>query len=118
MLKKASLVCAVWLLLAGFGLAQENRFDVFLGATGAFSKESSGNGVTLKPTASIGELVSLDLRINPHHGLAFHYGQIPSSTGYKPSSSRRAKAAQAICMVRGWITKCFRGLPYVSSIEA
>lgn len=82
MLKKAGMVCAVWLLLTSLGLAQENRFDIFLGAASAFSKQSSGNGATLTPTTNLGIITSARIRINAYNALAFNYGHVLNSQKY------------------------------------
>jgi opacity protein-like surface antigen len=74
MLKQLGIAVAV-LCLTAAGLCQENHFDVSLGGTYAFSKQSSGNGIDLKPTAASGFLATVRLRFRPSSSFQFNYGR-------------------------------------------
>ncbi|GAC1437556.1 MAG: hypothetical protein NVS1B11_16590 [Terriglobales bacterium] len=71
-----------FLLLPSVSRAQTNRFDLSLGATGIFAKQSSGNGTTLTPTNSVGFLATARYRLNAKHSLAINYGRASDSQIY------------------------------------
>jgi outer membrane immunogenic protein len=82
MLKTAGLSIATVLVLASFGLAQdEGRFEVSFSYTGVFSKTStaSNGSISLKPTSSGGELASFRYHFNRVHGIEVSFGHTSNS---------------------------------------
>jgi outer membrane immunogenic protein len=65
--------------------AQQNRFDVMLGATAAFSKSSTGNGTTDAPTNSGGFLATVRYRFSAKNAVELNYGSARNSQIYTSS---------------------------------
>ncbi len=81
MLKKAGIVVAV-LLVTAIGLGQENRLEVSLSAAAVVSKQTKGNGVVQSPTASLGIIGSLRVRLTGTSALEFSYGRTKNTQKY------------------------------------
>jgi hypothetical protein len=65
-----------------FVLAEQNRFDVSLGATAVFSKKSAGNGTTDVPTNSGGFLATVRYRFTAKSAVELNYGTARNSQIY------------------------------------
>jgi hypothetical protein len=65
-----------------FVLAEQNRFDVSLGATAVFSKKSAGNGTTDVPTNSGGFLATVRYRFTAKSAVELNYGTAHNSQIY------------------------------------
>jgi len=82
MLKQAGILCAALLVLGSVGAAQNNRFDIALGASGALSSQASGNGTTLAPTQAVGFLVTGRFRFTPKFAIAGNFDRFRNSHIY------------------------------------
>ena len=80
MLKQLGIVVAV-LFLATTALCQENRLDVSIGGAYAFNRQSSGNGIDLRPSDEAGWLATARLRVSERHSFQFNYGH--TKNGYE-----------------------------------
>lgn len=78
----APLLFASLLLFAPLGWAQENRYEVSLGGSAVFSKQSSGNGTVLTPTNSGAVLVTGRYRLSEHSSIAINYSHTANSQIY------------------------------------
>jgi opacity protein-like surface antigen len=76
---------AVW-LFACLAFAQENRFDVSLGATAVFSKKSTGNATELTATNSGAFLATGRWRFTNRSSLALNYARTKNSQIYDTNS--------------------------------
>lgn len=77
-MKKKWLGLAI-ILIAVTSLAQENRYDVGLGISEAFSRTSSGNNTTLSPTTSPGFWATGRVRFTAHSGISLTYSETTNS---------------------------------------
>jgi len=80
--KKAGIWFAEVLFFTSFAIAQQNRFDVSLGATAVFSKSSTGNGTTDAPTNSGGFLATAGYRFTAKSAVELNYGITHNSQIY------------------------------------
>ena len=81
MRKPAGLVCFL-LFLTSIGVSQDKRFDVSLGYTAVFSKDSSGNGITDSPTQAGGVLATFRFNFDSRSSLQFNYDHARNSQLY------------------------------------
>jgi outer membrane immunogenic protein len=82
MAKKVSVLLAAAFLLPCLAFAQENRWDVSLGATAVFSKQSSGNGTELAPTNSGAFLATARMRFTNRSSVALNFARTKDSQLY------------------------------------
>ena len=82
MLKNVLVLSAAVFLFSCLTCAQENRFDVSLGATAVFSKKSTGNATELVPTESGAFLATARMRFTNHSSLALNYARTKNSQIY------------------------------------
>jgi opacity protein-like surface antigen len=82
MLKNVLVLSAVVFLFPCLALAQENRFDVSLGATAVFSKKSTGNGTELVPTNSGAVLATARMRFTNRSSVALNFARTKNSQIY------------------------------------
>jgi opacity protein-like surface antigen len=82
MLKNVPVLSAAVLLFSYLTCAQENRYDVSLGATAVFSKKSTGNATELVPTDSGAFLATARMRFTNHSSLALNYARTKNSQIY------------------------------------
>jgi outer membrane immunogenic protein len=80
--KKVSVLLAAVFLLPCLAFAQENRWDVSLGATAVFSKKSSGNGTELAPTNSGAFLATGRRRFTSRSSVALNFARTKDSQLY------------------------------------
>jgi outer membrane immunogenic protein len=80
--RKAGIWFAEVLFFTSFAIAQQNRFDVSLGATAVFSKSSTGNGTTDAPTNSGGFLATAGYRFTAKSAVELNYGITHNSQIY------------------------------------
>ena len=86
MLRNVLVLSAVVCLFACLAFAQENRFDVSLGATAVFSKKSTGNGTDLIPTNSGAFLATGRWRFTNRSSLALNFSRTKNSQIYDTGS--------------------------------
>ena len=84
MLKRLGMASAI-LLLTTVGVCQDHHFDASIGGTYALSKQSSGNGIDLKPTNAAGFLGSIRVRFSPSSSFQFNYGHTKDEQVYSAS---------------------------------
>jgi hypothetical protein len=72
----------VFLLLCPFLFGQDSRFDVSLNAAGELPKQTTGNGITLSPTSSVGFLATGRLKIAPKVDLEANWERGTDSQKY------------------------------------
>jgi len=66
MLRRSGIVMAACFLLTCIGWAQDNTYEISLGGSAVFSKQSSGNGTVLTPTNSGAVLITGRYRFSEH----------------------------------------------------
>jgi outer membrane immunogenic protein len=81
-MQKKVLILLAAVLFPFFAIAQENRFDVSLGATAVFSKKSTGNATELVPTNSGAFLATARLRFTNRSSLALNFSRTKDSQIY------------------------------------
>jgi hypothetical protein len=82
MFRTIGMAVAAFLFLTTFGLGQDNRFDVSLGAGAVFNRTSSGNGTTLTPTNSGAVLFTARYRFSERSSVEFNYAHTANSQIY------------------------------------
>ena len=82
MLRRSGIAMAAFFLLTSMGWAQDNRFDVSLGGSAVFSKQSTGNGTVLTPTNSGAVLVTGRYRFSEHSSVEINYSHTANSQIY------------------------------------
>lgn len=85
MLKNVLVLSVAVFLFPCLAFAQENRFDVSLGATAVFSKKSKGNGTELVPTDSGAFLATARMRFTSRSSLALNFARTKNSQIYDTS---------------------------------
>ena len=80
MLRRSGIAMAALFLFASMAWAQDNTYEVSLGGSAVFSKQSTGNGTVLTPTNS-GRSWSLD-------GTAFRH-TVPSHSTIRTRQTHR-----------------------------
>ena len=86
--KKAGILLVSIFFFTSSILAQQNRFDVSLGATAAFSKKSTGNGTTDAPTNSGSFLATVRYRFTAKSAVELNYGTTRNSQIYTSAPHR------------------------------
>jgi hypothetical protein len=82
MLRTTGIAVATFFLLTSIGLGQANRFDVSLGGTAVFSKQSTGNGTVLTPTNSGAVLITGRYRFSARSSVEINYAHTANSQIY------------------------------------
>ena len=86
MLRTTAFILASLFLLTALTLAQENRSDLSVNLTGAFSSQSAGNDVTQDPSNSLGFLATYRFKVNRLNSVEVNYG-ITRNTQYYAARS-------------------------------
>jgi len=86
MLKNVLVLSAAVFLFSCLTCAQENRFDVSLGATAVFSKKSTGNGTELVPTNSGAFLATARMRFTNRSSVALNFARTKNSQIFDTTS--------------------------------
>ena len=86
MLKNILVLSAAVFLFSCLTCAQENRFDVSLGATAVFSKKSMGNGTELVPTNSGAFLATARMRFTNRSSVALNFARTKNSQIFDTTS--------------------------------
>ena len=73
---------AAFFLLTSMGWAQDNTYDISLGGSAVFSKQSTGNGTVLTPTNSGAVLVTGRYRFSEHSSVEINYSHTSNSQIY------------------------------------
>ena len=80
MLKQLGITVAVFFLsVAAF--CQDNRFDISIGGAYAINRQTSGNGIDLRPTDEAGWLATARMRLSERNSFQFNYGH--TKNGYE-----------------------------------
>ncbi len=82
MLRRSGIAMAAFFLLASVAWAQDNTYEISLGGSAVFSKQSSGNGTVLTPTNSGAILVTGRYRFSVHSSIALNYSHTSNSQIY------------------------------------
>jgi hypothetical protein len=83
MARQIGFAAAVLLLLTSASLGQDvNRFDISLGATGIFPKQTTGNGIAQTATKSVAFLGTARWRFNLKHSIEVNYARGKDSQIY------------------------------------
>jgi hypothetical protein len=69
-------------LLASVAWAQDNTYEISLGGSAVFSKQSTGNGTVLTPTNSAAVLVTGRYRFTEHSSVELNYSHTSNSQIY------------------------------------
>ena len=73
MLRRSGIAMAAFFLLTSMAWAQDNTYEVSLGGSAVFSKQSTGNGTVLTPTNSGAVLVTGRYRFSEHSSVEINY---------------------------------------------
>jgi hypothetical protein len=73
---------AAFFLLASVAWAQDNTYEISLGGSAVFSKQSTGNGTVLTPTNSAAVLVTGRYRFTEHSSVELNYSHTSNSQIY------------------------------------
>ena len=82
MLRRSGIAMAAFFLLTSMGWGQDNRYDVSLGGSAVFSKQSTGNGTVLTPTNSGAVLITGRYRFSEHSSVEINYSHTANSQIY------------------------------------
>jgi outer membrane immunogenic protein len=82
MLRRSGIGMAALFLLASVAWAQDNTYEVSLGGSAVFSKQSTGNGTVLTPTNSGAILVTGRYRFTEHSSVEINYSHTSNSQIY------------------------------------
>ncbi len=82
MLRRSGIAMAALFLLASVAWAQDNTYEVSLGGSAVFSKQSTGNGTVLTPTNSGAILVTGRYRFTEHSSIEINYSHTSNSQMY------------------------------------
>ena len=73
MVRRSGIVIAAFVLLASMAWAQDNTYEISLGGSAVFSKQSTGNGTVLTPTNSGAVLITGRYRFSEHSSVEINY---------------------------------------------
>jgi hypothetical protein len=82
MLRRSGIAMAAFFLLASVAWAQDNTYEISLGGSAVFSKQSTGNGTLLTPTNSAAVLVTGRYRFTEHSSVELNYSHTSNSQIY------------------------------------
>jgi len=82
MVRRSGIVIAGFVLLASMAWAQDNTYEISLGGSAVFSKQSSGNGTVLTPTNSGAVLITGRYRFSEHSSVEINYSHTANSQIY------------------------------------
>jgi hypothetical protein len=82
MLRQSGIAMAAFFLLASVAWAQDNTYEISLGGSAVFSKQSTGNGTVLTPTNSGAVLVTGRYRFTEHSSVEINYSHTSNSQIY------------------------------------
>jgi len=82
MLRRSGIAMAAFFLLASVAWAQDNTYEISLGGSAVFSKQSTGNGTVLTPTISAAVLVTGRYRFTEHSSVELNYSHTSNSQIY------------------------------------
>jgi len=82
MVRRSGIVIAAFVLLASMAWAQDNTYEISLGGSAVFSKQSTGNGTVLTPTNSGALLITGRYRFSEHSSVEINYSHTANSQIY------------------------------------
>jgi len=82
MLRRSGIAMVAFFLLASVAWAQDNTYEISLGGSAVFSKQSTGNGTVLTPTNSAAVLVTGRYRFTEHSSVELNYSHTSNSQIY------------------------------------
>ena len=82
MVRRSGIVIAAFVLLASTAWAQDNTYEISLGGSAVFSKQSSGNATVLTPTNSGAVLITGRYRFSEHSSVEINYSHTANSQIY------------------------------------
>jgi hypothetical protein len=82
MLRRSGIAMAALFLLASVAWAQDNTYEISLGGSAVFSKQSTGNNTLLTPTNSGAILVTGRYRFTEHSSIEINYSHTSNSQIY------------------------------------
>ncbi len=82
MLRRSGIAMAAFFLLTSMAWAQDNTYEISLGGSAVFSKQSTGNGTVLTPTNSGAVLVTGRYRFSEHSSVEINYSHTSNSQIY------------------------------------
>jgi hypothetical protein len=82
MARSSGIAMATFFLLASMAWAQDNTYEISLGGSAVFSKQSTGNGTVLTPTNSGAVLVTGRYRFSEHSSVEINYSHTANSQIY------------------------------------
>ncbi len=82
MLRRSGIALAAFFLLASMAWAQDNTYEISLGGSAVFSKQSTGNGTVLTPTNSGAILITGRYRFSEHSSVEINYSHTANSQIY------------------------------------
>ena len=82
MLRRSGVAMAVFFFLASAAWAQDNTYELSLGGSAVFSKQSTGNGTVLTPTNSGAVLITGRYRFTEHSSIEINYSHTSNSQIY------------------------------------
>jgi len=82
MLTRSGIAMVAFFLLASVAWAQDNTYEISLGGSAVFSKQSTGNGTVLTPTNSAAVLVTGRYRFTEHSSVELNYSHTSNSQIY------------------------------------
>ena len=82
MFRRSGIALAAFFLLASVAWAQDNTYEISLGGSAVFSKQSTGNGTVLTPTNSGAILVTGRYRFTEHSSVEINYSHTANSQIY------------------------------------
>ena len=82
MLSRSGIALAAFFLLVSVAWAQDNTYEISLGGSAVFSKQSTGNGTVLTPTNSGAVLVTGRYRFTEHSSIELNYSHTSNSQIY------------------------------------
>jgi hypothetical protein len=82
MLRRSGIAMVAFLVLASTAWAQDHTYEISLGGSAVFSKQSSGNGTVLTPTSSGAILVTGRYRFTEQSSVEINYSHTSNSQIY------------------------------------
>ncbi len=82
MVRRSGMAVTALFLLASLAWAQDNTYEISLGGSAVFSKQSTGNGTVLTPTNSGAILVTGRYRFTEHSSVEINYSHTSNSQIY------------------------------------
>jgi hypothetical protein len=82
MVRRSGIAMAAFFLLVSVAWAQDNTYEISLGGSAVFSKQSTGNGTVLTPTNSGAVLVTGRYRFTEHSSVEINYSHTSNSQIY------------------------------------